>query len=148
MSRARVFTPPPPLVIPPNTFFNAYVINTNRLNPTRCAPPSPGTNLVKLNKLKMLRDLANRKKLDAIHLTETHDQNPVALGPLTEWHSMPSVPIGGRHGTAMLTATAPEGVKTDSNVAASCIKWEGQHIWLISAYFPNSLEGTKPPSKG
>jgi hypothetical protein len=43
----------------------------------------------------------------------------------------------------MLTATAPEGVKTDSNVAASCIKWEGQHIWLISAYFPNSLEGTK-----
>jgi exonuclease III len=57
-------------------------------------------------------------------------------------------PIGGRLGTAMLTATAPEGVKTDSNVAASCIKWEGQHIWLISAYFPNSLEGTKATIKG
>jgi hypothetical protein len=28
-------------------------------------------------------------------------------------------------------------------VAASCINWEGQHIWLISAYFPNSLEETK-----
>jgi exonuclease III len=96
----------------------------------------------------MLRDLANKKKLDAIHLTETHDQNPVALGPLKEWHSMPSVPIEGRHGTAILTAMAPEGVKTDSNITASCIKWEGQHIWLISAYFPNSLEGTKATIKG
>jgi hypothetical protein len=37
----------------------------------------------------MLRDLANRKKLDVIHITETHDQNPVALGPLKEWHSTP-----------------------------------------------------------
>jgi hypothetical protein len=74
--RARVFTSLLPLVIPPNTSFNAYTINTNGLNPTRCAPLSPGTNLVKLNKLKMLRDLANRKNLDAIHLTETHDQNP------------------------------------------------------------------------
>jgi hypothetical protein len=61
MSRARVFTPPLPHVIPPNTSFNAYVINTNGLNPTRCAPLSPGTNLVKLNKLKMLRDLATER---------------------------------------------------------------------------------------
>jgi hypothetical protein len=32
----------------------------------------------------MLRDLANKKKLDAIHIAEIHDQNPVALGPLKE----------------------------------------------------------------
>jgi hypothetical protein len=43
----------------------------------------------------------------------------------------------------MLMATAPESVKVETNVAASCINWEGQHIWLISAYFPNSLEETK-----
>jgi hypothetical protein len=38
----------------------------------------PSTDPVKLNKIKLLRDLANRWKQDAIHLTETHDQNPVA----------------------------------------------------------------------
>jgi hypothetical protein len=67
---------------------------------------STGTNLVKLNKLKMLRDLANRKRLNAIHFAETHNQNPVALGPLKEWHSTPSTPVKGKHGRAMLTATA------------------------------------------
>jgi hypothetical protein len=138
-----VFKPPLPLVVPPNTSFNAYVINTNGLNPTKCAPLRTGTNHVKLNKLKMLRDLANKKKLNAIHIAEIHDQNPVALGPLKEWHSTPSTLVGGRHGTAMLMANALESVKAESNVAAFCINWEGQHIWLISAYFPNSLEETK-----
>jgi hypothetical protein len=52
MSRSRVFNPPLPLIVPPNTFFNAYVINTNRLNPIMCAPLSTGTYLVKLNKSK------------------------------------------------------------------------------------------------
>jgi hypothetical protein len=101
MSRSRVFNLPPPLVVPPNISFNAYVINTNGLNPTRYAPLSTRTYPVKLNKLKMLMDLANRKKLDVIHIAETHDQNPVALGPLKEWHSTLSTPVRGRHGTAM-----------------------------------------------
>jgi hypothetical protein len=114
MSRSRVFKPPLPLIVPPNTSFNAYVINTNRLNPTSCAPLSTRTNPVKLNKLKMLKDLANRKKLNAICIAEIHDQNPVAMGPLKEWHSTPSTPVGGRHGTAMLTATAPESVDDES----------------------------------
>jgi hypothetical protein len=57
------------------------------------------------------------EKLNAIHIAETHDQNPVALGPLKEWHSTPSTPVGGKHGTAMLTATAPESVKAETNVA-------------------------------
>jgi hypothetical protein len=26
---------------------------------------------------------------------------------------------------------------------ATCITWEGQPIWLIIAYFPNKLKGTK-----
>jgi hypothetical protein len=69
----------------------------------------------------MLRDLANKKKLNALHFAKTHDQNPVALGPLKEWHSTPSTLVGGRHGIAMLTETAPESVKAETNVAASCI---------------------------
>jgi hypothetical protein len=48
-------------------------------------PLSTGTNLAKLNKLKMLKDLANKKKLNAIHIAETYDQNPVAPGPLKGW---------------------------------------------------------------
>jgi hypothetical protein len=118
MSRSKVFNPSPPLVVPPNTSFNAYVINTNGLNPTRCAPLSTGTYPVKLNKLKMLRDLANRKKLDAIHITETHDQNPVALGPLR--NGTPLFPLH-EHSIAMLMAIALESVKAETNVAASCI---------------------------
>jgi hypothetical protein len=42
----------------------------------------------------------------------------------------------------MLMATAPESVKAETNVAASYINSEEQHIWLISAYFLNSLEET------
>jgi hypothetical protein len=48
--------------------------------------------------------------LRVIHIAETHDQNPVDLGPLKEWHSMPFILIGGKHDTAILTATAPESV--------------------------------------
>jgi hypothetical protein len=36
----------------------------------------------------------------------------------------------------MLMATAPESVKAETNVAASCINWEGQHIWLILSELP------------
>jgi hypothetical protein len=79
MSRSRVFVTPPALSVPPNAAFKAYIINTNGLRPTKYPPLSEGTDLVKLNKIKLLRDLANRWKLDAIHLTEMHDQNPVAL---------------------------------------------------------------------
>jgi hypothetical protein len=81
MSRFRVFVTPPALSVPPNAF-KVYLINTNRLCPMKCPPLSEGTDPVKLNKIKLLRDLTNKWKLDAIHLTETHDQNPVALGPL------------------------------------------------------------------
>jgi endonuclease/exonuclease/phosphatase (EEP) superfamily protein YafD len=48
-----------------------------------------------------------------------------------------------KHGTATVTATEPVLNKVDTNVAATMISWEGQPIWLITAYFPNALEGTK-----
>jgi hypothetical protein len=120
MSRSRVFVTPPALSVPPNATFKAYLINTNGLRPTKCPPLSEGTDPVKLNKIKLLRDLANRWKLDAIHLTETLDQNLVALGPLKEWHSMPSTPTGeGTHSTAMLTSLPPNDTRVDTNVSAT-----------------------------
>ena len=73
---------PPPLLVPANSTLNAYLINTNGLNPTRVQPLSEGTDPVKLNKIKMLRDIANRNKLDVIFITETHDKNPMSVGPL------------------------------------------------------------------
>jgi hypothetical protein len=36
MSRSRVFVTPPALLVPPNTAFKAYLINTNGLHPTKC----------------------------------------------------------------------------------------------------------------
>jgi hypothetical protein len=81
MSRFRVFTTPPALSVPLNSAFKAYLINMNGLCPTLCPLLSEGTDPVKLDKIKLLRDLANRWKLDTIHLTKTHDQNPVTLGP-------------------------------------------------------------------
>jgi hypothetical protein len=129
MSRFRVFVTPPALSVPPNAAFKAYFINTNGLCPMKCPLLSEGTDPVKLNKIKLLRDLANWWKLDAIHLTETHDQNPVALGPLKEWHSIPSTPTGeGTHGTAMLTSLPPNDTRADTNVSATCISWERQLI--------------------
>jgi hypothetical protein len=121
MSKSRVFTTPPALSVPLNLAFKAYLINTNGLHPTLCPLLSEGTNPVKLDKIKLLRDLPNRWKLDAIHLTETHDQNPVTLGPLHKWHSMPSTPVGGKHGTAMLTSLPPNDTRVDTNVSATCI---------------------------
>jgi hypothetical protein len=143
MSRSNVFTTPLALLVPLNLAFKVYLINMNGLHLTLCPPLSEGTNPVKLDKIKLLRDGANRWKLDTIHLTKTHDQNLVALGPLQEWHSMPSTPVGGKHGTVMLTFLPPNDTRVDTNVSATCISWEGQPIWLVTAYFPNNLVGTK-----
>jgi hypothetical protein len=49
---------PPPLNIPLNFTFNAYLINTNGLRPTKVKPLSGSSDLVKINKIKFLRDLA------------------------------------------------------------------------------------------
>jgi endonuclease/exonuclease/phosphatase (EEP) superfamily protein YafD len=44
---------------------------------------------------------------------------------------------------ATIIATEPILNKVDTNMAATTISWEGQPIWLIMAYFPNALKGTK-----
>jgi hypothetical protein len=43
----------------------------------------------------------------------------------------------------MLTSLPPNDIRVDTNVSAICISWEGQPIWLVTAYFPNDLVGTK-----
>jgi hypothetical protein len=77
---------------PVNSTFNAYLINTNGLKPTKVKPLSGGSDPVKINKIKILRDLAIKWKLNSIHIAETHEDNPVALGPLAGWHTTPSIP--------------------------------------------------------
>jgi hypothetical protein len=64
------------------------------------------------------------------------------LGPLAGWHSTPSTPIGGKHGTAVVTPTPPENCMADMYTI-----WEHQPIWLITAYFPNDLENAKATVK-
>jgi hypothetical protein len=86
--------------------FSAYLINTN--------------DPVKLNKLKLLKDIVVKWKLDVLNLMEIHDQNPSALGPLQGWHKTSSTPVGGKHCTAPLSATSqgklvPEFIKCNNN---------------------------------
>jgi hypothetical protein len=89
----------------------------------------------------------SRWKLNSIHIAETHKDNPVTLRPLAGWHATPSIPIGGKHGTAVITPTPPENCMADTNVAATLTIWEYQPIWLIMAYFPNDLENAKATVK-
>lgn len=138
----KVFIAPPPLHVPPNSHFSAYLINTNGLRPVTPLKAKYGTQPNKVNKIKVLRDLANTHKLDAVHITETHDQDPTGPGPLQDWKCTPSNHKGGIHGTATITASPIKASRTAENVAASQISWEGQLIWLVTAYFPNALEGT------
>jgi hypothetical protein len=67
---------------PLNSTFNAYLINTNGLTPTKVKSLSGGSDPVKINKIKFFRDLAIKWKLNSIHIARTHDDNLVALGPL------------------------------------------------------------------
>jgi hypothetical protein len=48
-----------------------------------------GLDLVKINKIKILWDLIIKWKLNSIHITETHNDNLVALGLLAGWHATP-----------------------------------------------------------
>ena len=119
---------PPPLNVPTNSTFNAYLINTNGLRPVNTKPLPEGSGPAKLNKIKLIKDLIVKWRLNAVQITETHDDNPVATGPLYGWHSTPSVPVGGKHGTATITADPPSASKADTNVSASLITWEQQPI--------------------
>jgi hypothetical protein len=122
---------------------------------TLCPPLSEGTDPVKLDKIKLLRDLANRWKLDAIHLTKTHDQNPVALGPLQEWNFMLSTPIGGKHSTAMLTSLPPNDTGVDRSPPLPPLPYRAFELKEVKAYnkailqdyTENHLEGINAFSK-
>jgi hypothetical protein len=102
-----VFTTPMALLVPLNSAFKAYLINMNGLHPTLCPPLSEGTDTVKLDKIKLLRDLANKVEAGHYPPHQNPGSNLVAQGPLQEWHSMPSTPVGGKHDTAMLISLPP-----------------------------------------
>ena len=46
------------------------------------------------------------------------------------------------HGAATFTCIAVEGASSDRNVLQVKVIWEKEAIWLITAYFPNDLQGT------
>ena len=141
MSYNLFFIPPEPLTVPLNSTFTAYVINTNGLKST----PTEGINKPsnKFNKLEYIEEINKKFKLTAVHITETHDYPLSSHRSSEEWHATASAPVGGIHGTATLTHTLPSDTRSATNVAAAMIEWEGQHIWLVTAYFPNAEEGTR-----
>jgi hypothetical protein len=71
MSKLNRGNTPLPLNVPLNSSFNAYLINMNRLRPTKMKPISGGSDPVKINKIKFLWDLAIKWRLNAIHIPMT-----------------------------------------------------------------------------
>jgi hypothetical protein len=116
-----MFNTPPLLEVPPNSTFSAYLINTNGLRSTIARPLTEGTDPVKLNKLKLLKDRVVKWKSDGLNLVEMHDQNPTAPRPLQGWHKTTSTPVGGKHGTATLSAMLQSKFYKDTNVAAMAL---------------------------
>lgn len=145
MSNNNKFVAPQQLVVPLNTSFSLYSINTNGLSPTTITgqdnntPHAKHGNKVVLDKQRVLTDIFVKNKLDALCICETHQTR--YLPPNT--NVMESRRLeDNKHGTAVITTANPTAVVQKDNIAALKITWEDQDLWIISAYFPNNREET------
>lgn len=122
---------PPPLT--PTLPWNTYFINTNGLDNI----PLPGERQVDRAKMKRLARLLKEERLDAILIAETHNHTIFN----SNWNVIQSTSGGDRrHGTAVITPHEISRSLNDWNVAAAkLLTSEGQDMWHIAAYFPNSL---------
>lgn len=92
-----------------------------------------------INKTACLADKAHKHKVDAIHSGDTQHTSPQQDGG-TEWTTTASLNTEENvHGTA----TACQGEVKDTNAAISVIQWENQESVLVTAYFPNYVEGAR-----
>ena len=143
------FISPQTLVVPLGSLFSLYSINTNGLSPTTvttedisATPAAQGAKhgpKVVLNKQKILTNIYNKEKLDAMCLCETHQT----------WYSPPNSSYTesnklevNKHGTTVITRLDALDVVREDNISAQKITWENQDMWIISAYFPNRMEDT------
>ena len=125
---------PPPLK--PQLAWTTYLINTNGLDNV----PIPGEPKQDRHKMKRLVRLQKEEKIDAFFLTETHNHTIFNKN----WKVVQSTNWGvKRHGTAIATPHEINCSLNDWNVAAAkLMASEGQYIWHVAAYFPNSLSET------
>ena len=104
------FIPPPKLVIPSNCTWTGYVINTNGLDAAASKRNA---------KFNILMEKARGWKLDAIHITETHNTTVASMRGSKVWSAAESESTGDRrHGTATLTKGQVLNTKSACNIAA------------------------------
>ena len=80
--------------------------------------------------------------IDVLHITETHDSRENFSTPSDSWSYHSSEEGNKSQGAATFTCMVTEGASSDTNVSQVKVLWEGEAVWLITAYFPNNLPGT------
>ena len=94
------------------------------------------------NKINILRDTVVEYNVDVLHVTETHDAAVELTTPSDVWscHAL-TAGVKSQGAATMLRLMAKEA-SGDINVSQIQVSWEKEVVWLITAYFPNSLKET------
>ena len=92
--------------------------------------------------MNVLQDTVMELGIDVLHITKTHDSRENFSTPYDTWSCHSSEEGNKSQGAATFTCMATEGASSDTNVLQVKVLWEGEAVWLITAYFPNDQPGT------
>ena len=137
-----MFHSPPPLSVPEDASLTGYVINTNGLRPTKLHGDNVFDQGCLNNKMNILRDIVMELGIDVLHITKTHNCKESLTTPSNTWSCHLSDEGNKSHKATTFTRIAIKGATSDMKVSQVKVIWEKEAIWLITAYFPNDLQGT------
>ena len=80
--------------------------------------------------------------MDFLHVTKTHDTTVELTTPLDVWSCHASTAGVKSQGAATMLRLMVKEASGDVNVSQIQVSWEKEVVWLITAYFPNSLKET------
>ena len=92
--------------------------------------------------MSILRDTVMELNIDVLHITETHDSLEKLTTPTDTWSCHSSDSGTKSQGAATFTRLETKEATSDRNVSQVQVVWEKETVWLVTAYFPNDLEGT------
>ena len=93
--------------------------------------------------MNVLRDTVMEVGIDVLHITETYDSRENFSTPYDTCSCHSSEEGNKSQGAATFTCMATEGASSNINVSQVKVLWESEAMWLITAYFPNDLPGTR-----
>ena len=142
LRKLGVFHTPPPLSVPQDATLTGYVINTNGLRPVTLYGDDIFDKGRLHNKMSILRDTVMELNIDVLHITETHDYMEKLTTPADTWSCHSSTSGIKSQGAATFTHLDVTNASSDTNVSLVQVTWKKETVWLVTAYFPNDLEGT------